>query len=560
MKSHDAHAEPAQCQAAAAAERQAHVGANDLGPTVRRSALQFAINQSPRMQAQRRAIDAAFGSAIQRQADGFEDEEPLQARADTAQAESAFAQREPSAVVTAPAPVQTAQTSAPLTHTPVRAEPVEAPPNLTGMPTQLKAGIESLSGMDMSDVRVHRNSDKPAQLNALAYAQGNEIHLGPGQEQHLPHEAWHVVQQRQGRVQPTMQMAGVGVNDEVGLEREADLMGGRAVLQGAGMGVGKRQNLTSNVMTRNAPVGRAAKSSEASRVCTVAQCVMATWLTTHNHVLGGPARFESTNNRGTGQGKKPLLVIRATVPHQELHVHLIPISTPVSYSGWNLKDTRGGGSYVHIDNTTQTIDAEDRTLFNTQAAGWALSSSYPNDIAWSEPSEESRLAEGARQFAARRTDMVGRFAAKRESHVARVLKTTPISMTMTFTTFARRTSGKKETATQHRQRVTTAKPLPAVDGCEGAYRIADAGQVTAIFKFTNFDTFTAGRVTVIAAMLAPIPDGRLWTHHATTDTQADVENAIRTRAQDHIDSVSRGDRDDVVRAWDGKAGSVTFPP
>jgi hypothetical protein len=27
----------------------------------------------------------------------------------------------------------------------------------------------------------------------------------PGQEQHLPHEAWHVVQQKQGRVKPTGQ-------------------------------------------------------------------------------------------------------------------------------------------------------------------------------------------------------------------------------------------------------------------------------------------------------------------------------------------------------------------
>ncbi len=54
-------------------------------------------------------------------------------------------------------------------------------PNRTGMPDRLKAGIESLSGVDMSDVRVHANSDKPAQLNALAYAQGSDIHLGPGQ-------------------------------------------------------------------------------------------------------------------------------------------------------------------------------------------------------------------------------------------------------------------------------------------------------------------------------------------------------------------------------------------
>ncbi len=102
--------------------------------------------------------------------------------------------------------------------------------NNTGLPTQLKTGIESLSGMSMDHVKVHYNSDKPAQLNAHAYAQGSEIHVAPGQEQHLPHEAWHVVQQAQGRVQPTMQMkAGVPVNDDEGLEREADVMGAKAL-------------------------------------------------------------------------------------------------------------------------------------------------------------------------------------------------------------------------------------------------------------------------------------------------------------------------------------------
>lgn len=85
-------------------------------------------------------------------------------------------------------------------------EQAPAKPNNTGLPDNLKSGIESLSGMSMDNVRVHYNSAQPAQLNALAYAQGTNIHVAPGQEQHLPHEAWHVVQQAQGRVQPTMQM------------------------------------------------------------------------------------------------------------------------------------------------------------------------------------------------------------------------------------------------------------------------------------------------------------------------------------------------------------------
>lgn len=104
--------------------------------------------------------------------------------------------------------------------------------NQTGLPDNLKAGIESLSGMDVSDVRVHRNSGKPAQLNAHAYAQGNDIHVGPGQEQHLPHEAWHVVQQRQGRVKPNLQMGGVNINDDNSLEKEADTKGGQAMSVG----------------------------------------------------------------------------------------------------------------------------------------------------------------------------------------------------------------------------------------------------------------------------------------------------------------------------------------
>jgi hypothetical protein len=108
-----------------------------------------------------------------------------------------------------------------------------AKPNNTGLPDNLKSGIENLSGYSMDDVKVHFNSDKPAQLNAHAYAQGTDIHVAPGQEQHLPHEAWHVVQQKQGRVQATMQMkAGVPVNDDAGLENEADVMGDKALNSG----------------------------------------------------------------------------------------------------------------------------------------------------------------------------------------------------------------------------------------------------------------------------------------------------------------------------------------
>ncbi|MNU51657.1 hypothetical protein D3C71_406510 [compost metagenome] len=109
-------------------------------------------------------------------------------------------------------------------------EPIQQKENKTGLPDNLKTGVENLSGHSLDDVKVHYNSSQPATLQAHAYAQGSDIHVAPGQEKHLPHEAWHVVQQKQGRVKPTMQMKGtVPVNDDAGLEKEADVMGAKAL-------------------------------------------------------------------------------------------------------------------------------------------------------------------------------------------------------------------------------------------------------------------------------------------------------------------------------------------
>lgn len=115
-------------------------------------------------------------------------------------------------------------------HQANRKQPSTIPtPNTTGIPDTLKSNIESLSGTSLDDVKVHRNSDRPAQLAAHAYAQGNQIYLGSGQEKHLAHEAWHVVQQKQNRVPVTIQKKGVGINDDPKLEREADVMGAKAM-------------------------------------------------------------------------------------------------------------------------------------------------------------------------------------------------------------------------------------------------------------------------------------------------------------------------------------------
>lgn len=94
-----------------------------------------------------------------------------------------------------------------------------------GLPADLQQRVEHLSGMPMDHVEVQYHSSKPKQVGALAFTQGNRIFVGPGQEKHLPHEAWHVVQQMQGRVRSNTTMpGGLAGNDAPALEAEADRM------------------------------------------------------------------------------------------------------------------------------------------------------------------------------------------------------------------------------------------------------------------------------------------------------------------------------------------------
>ncbi len=97
------------------------------------------------------------------------------------------------------------------------------------LPTKLRQGMERLTGLDLSKVRVHYNSPMPARVQAHGYAQGDHIYLAQGQEQHLPHELGHVVQQRLGMVEPTKEVNGVAVNDDEELERHATELGDLAL-------------------------------------------------------------------------------------------------------------------------------------------------------------------------------------------------------------------------------------------------------------------------------------------------------------------------------------------
>ena len=120
------------------------------------------------------------------------------------------------------------------TNTVAQAREAGAGSDSDRLPEALKSGVENLSGQSLDDVKVHYNSQEPSQMEAHAFAQGSDIHVASGQEKHLPHEAWHVAQQKQGRVQPTTLMnGGVPVNDDPKLESEADAMGARSLAKGS---------------------------------------------------------------------------------------------------------------------------------------------------------------------------------------------------------------------------------------------------------------------------------------------------------------------------------------
>jgi outer membrane protein OmpA-like peptidoglycan-associated protein len=106
----------------------------------------------------------------------------------------------------------------------------------TKLPDPVQAKMESSFGTDFSNVSIHKDSSKAENLGAQAYAQGSEVHFAPGKydpssqsgQELIGHELTHVVQQRQGRVQPTTQRKGASINDSSSLEQEADHLGLKA--------------------------------------------------------------------------------------------------------------------------------------------------------------------------------------------------------------------------------------------------------------------------------------------------------------------------------------------
>ncbi|MCG8699187.1 MAG: DUF4157 domain-containing protein [Bacteroidales bacterium] len=234
---------------------------------------QVEVIENSNLQAtQQKRIDAIFGNAVQREANPeeeelaqtkaiqkqapeeeelptqgkFEHHQPVQAALDDDEelpAQGKFIQRAPQEEEELPAQGKfTATTSqmAPPVEEELPAqgkmETLQKKDNNTGMPDEVKQKMEASFNTDFSDVKVHANSSKAPEVGALAYTQGSDVHFAPGQfqpdsgsgQQLLGHELAHVVQQREGRVQPTTEVAGMPVNDDASLENEADALGAKA--------------------------------------------------------------------------------------------------------------------------------------------------------------------------------------------------------------------------------------------------------------------------------------------------------------------------------------------
>ena len=86
----------------------------------------------------------------------------------------------------------------------------------------IKAELQERSGVDLSDVSIHTDSEKPGEIGAYAYTKGKDIYIAPGQEELAGHELTHAVQQKQGKVDADAMVGGEEANLSEELEKDAD--------------------------------------------------------------------------------------------------------------------------------------------------------------------------------------------------------------------------------------------------------------------------------------------------------------------------------------------------
>ena len=115
-------------------------------------------------------------------------------------------------------------------------EPVSTPggepahDDKTGLPDDVRQGMEEAIGGNFSSVQFVTESKKAEEVGALAFTQGKNVEFAPGQFKPdttaglelIGHELTHVDQQEKGTVEPTMEIGEMLVNDDKSKETEAD--------------------------------------------------------------------------------------------------------------------------------------------------------------------------------------------------------------------------------------------------------------------------------------------------------------------------------------------------
>lgn len=115
-------------------------------------------------------------------------------------------------------------------------EPISAPggepdhDDKTGLPDDVRQGMEEAIGGNFSSVQFVTESKKAEEVGALAFTQGKNVEFAPGQFKPdttaglelIGHELTHVDQQEKGTVEPTMEIGEMLVNDDKSKETEAD--------------------------------------------------------------------------------------------------------------------------------------------------------------------------------------------------------------------------------------------------------------------------------------------------------------------------------------------------
>jgi len=131
-----------------------------------------------------------------------------------------------------------------------QSEKTAAETNRTDVSDGMTKQFGGLAGVVFGNASVHFNSGKPAKLSARAYARGNKVHIGPKQEEPLKLESRHMVQQKQGLVEPTVEIDGQPTNEEERLGKIANMIPNVATIPH------KDQIINNEIIQRQIAIGR----------------------------------------------------------------------------------------------------------------------------------------------------------------------------------------------------------------------------------------------------------------------------------------------------------------